>query len=78
MAKCHATIGKSEEGMVDTHADVGPGMPLGAALAHNDVTGHDGLAAELLDAKALGVGIATVARRAASFFVSHCALLFSQ
>src|SRR2546422_573334 len=46
-------------------------MHLRAALAHQDLPGVDALAAERLDAEALGVGIAPVARAAARFLVSH-------
>jgi len=38
-----------------------PGVPLGAALADQDVTGDDVLAAEALDAEAPAGGVATVA-----------------
>ena len=47
----------------------------GPALTDNDVAGAHSFAAELLHAEALGVGIATVTRRAACLFVSHDALL---
>ena len=50
-------------------------MELGAALAHQDVAGDDGLAAELLDAEAAACGIAAVARRAACFLMRHDLLL---
>src|SRR5690606_22619363 len=53
------------------HADIGAGMPLGAALAHEDVAGENLLAAELLHAEALGLRIAPVARRTASLLVCH-------
>ena len=38
----------------------GTRIHLGAALAHNDVTGKNGFAAELLDAETATCGIATV------------------
>src|SRR5690606_23272617 len=60
-----------KEGMVLAHADVDARMPLGAALTDDDVAGDDGFAAELLDAEALGFGIATVTRGTASFLVCH-------
>ena len=51
-----------EQGMVGAHADIKAGMPGGAALTRNDVTGDHALAAERLDAKALALGIASVSR----------------
>src|SRR5437899_3373004 len=60
-----------EQRMVAPHADVRAGMHLGAALAHQDLPGIDALAAERLDAEALGLGIAPVARAAACFLVGH-------
>ena len=48
-----------------------PGMHLGAALAHDDAAGGDELAAESLDAEALRLRIASVARAAACFLVCH-------
>src|SRR6059036_717474 len=60
-----------EQRMVAPHADVRAGVHPGAALAHQDLPGVDALAAERLDAEALGLGIAPVARAAARFLVSH-------
>jgi hypothetical protein len=48
--------------MVSAHADIKAGMPGGAALARDNVTGNHVLAAERLDAKALALGIASVSR----------------
>ena len=48
-----------------------PGMHLGAALAHDDAAGGHELAAVALDAEALRLGIAAVARAAACFLVCH-------
>jgi hypothetical protein len=44
---------------------------MGAALTDNDLTGLDSLAAVDLYAEALGVGVATIARRAKAFLMSH-------
>src|SRR5690606_21012241 len=66
-----------EEGVVAAHADVVAGPELGAALTHEDVAGDHGFAAELLHAEAAARGVAPVARGAARFLVSHCALLNS-
>src|SRR5262245_58440866 len=40
-----------EQGVVGSHADVGARMPLGAALAHQDVSGQHALAAVALHAE---------------------------
>src|SRR3954451_3844269 len=60
-----------EQGMVGAHADIKAGMPGGAALTRDDVTGNHVLAAVGLDAKALTGRITSVPRRTACFFVSH-------
>jgi len=54
-----------EQGVILAHADILTGEELGSALTNDDVASEDLLAAELLDAKAPTVGIATVARRTA-------------
>src|SRR5207302_6416485 len=46
-------------------------MPLGSALADDDVPGHHLLTTELLDSAILRVAIASVARRAYTFLMSH-------
>src|SRR5690606_19159105 len=62
---------RGKQGMVAAHADVHAWVPGRAALTRNDVARNDDLAAELLDTKALRLGIATVTRGTASFFVCH-------
>src|ERR1700709_357975 len=51
-----------EQGMVGTHADIKAGMPGGAALARNDVTGNHALAAVGLDPEPLARRITPVTR----------------
>ena len=46
-----SAIGRGKEGVIFAHADIGAGMPLGAALARDDVARHDDLAAVLLQSK---------------------------
>lgn len=65
----HVTCGQCENRVVLAHANIGAGMPLRAALTQNNVAWNDSFAAELLYAKALGFGIATVTRGTASFCV---------
>src|SRR4051794_17567431 len=64
-------VGGGEEGVVATDTDILARVHLGAALADQDVAGHDLLAAEALHAEAASIGIAAVARRAACFFMCH-------
>ena len=52
-------------------------MEFGAALPDDDVARYRQLAAEQLDAQALGLGIATVAAAAARFFVCHVSVLLN-
>src|SRR5690348_18503442 len=61
--------------MVLADADVVAGVPLGAALTHDDVAGEDSLSAELLHAGALALTVAAVAGRAACFLMCHVELL---
>ena len=51
-----------EQGVIRAHADVETGVPGRAALTRNDVAGNHDFPAERLDAEALTLGIATVAR----------------
>ena len=57
----HFAFNKGENGMVDAHADAGARMPLGSALADDDVARNRSLAAKLLDAKTTTSGVTTVA-----------------
>src|SRR5690606_15449610 len=63
--------GGGEQGVVAAEADVVTRVEGGAALTHEDVAGQNVLAAELLHAEALGMRVATVARRTTGFLVSH-------
>src|SRR3954471_20142707 len=69
--EAHVSVHQGEQRVVLAHADVGAGMELGAALAHDDGTGADEFAAEGLDAQHLRLGIAPVSRGAAAFFLCH-------
>src|SRR5262245_3255978 len=73
----HATIGEREQRVVLADTDVAAGMPLGAALARENIAGDDALAAEQLDAEALRIRVAPVARRSACLLVSHGLFLTS-
>src|SRR5262245_40885682 len=57
----NAAFRQREQRMVRTHADIGAGMPLGAALARQDVAGQHLLAAVFLDAEPAARRVAPVA-----------------
>src|SRR5262245_4352261 len=56
-----ATVDQREQRVVLGQADIGAGMPFGAALPRNDVAGEHLLAAENLQAEPLAIGVAAVA-----------------
>src|SRR5579859_7318765 len=60
--------------MIGAHADVHPSAILSAALADEDVAREHALAAELLDAQALGMRVAAIASAAAGFLVCHSSI----
>jgi hypothetical protein len=71
----YAAIGRCEQGMVSTHADVIACVKLGTALANNDVTSQNVLTAELFHAQAFGFRFAAVSGTTRCFLMCHC--LFS-
>src|SRR5688572_21209990 len=71
VAERDAAVRKRKEGVVLAHADAGTWIIFGAALAHDDVAGEDILAAELLHAEPLALGVAAVAGRTACFLMCH-------
>src|SRR4051812_30992336 len=66
-----AAVDQCKQRVVHAHPDIRAGMPLRAALAHDDVAGNAGLAAEQLYAQALAGRVTAVARGAACFLVCH-------
>src|SRR5215469_11359540 len=68
----HVSIDKGKQRMVDAYADVVARMPLGAALAHENVAGETALSAKQLHAQALAGRVTAVARGTACFLVCHC------
>jgi hypothetical protein len=74
-AVCDPTIDQGKKRVIFANADVRPCVPLGTALAHNDIAGKTALAAEKLHTEALASRVAPVARRSACLFVSHLVLL---
>src|SRR5512137_256065 len=63
--------GQREQCVVAPNADVVARMELGPALANDDLTRLDALAAVHLHAEALGLGVAAVSGRSACFLVCH-------
>ncbi len=70
------SFNQREERVIAAHTDVLPRMPLGPALANDDVARDDRFAAELLDAQTLRIGIATVAAGTLPLLMSHFTLPF--
>src|SRR5690606_28578648 len=58
--------------------DIGAGMELGAALAHDDRASRNQFTTVTLDTQHLWLGVASVARRAAAFFLCHLAFSLSR
>jgi len=65
------SVYQSVEGVVLANANVLAGVVLGAALAHDDVSGCGWLAAVNLDAQSLAVGFASVLRTTDALLVCH-------
>lgn len=59
------------EGIVRAKTGILAGVELCAVLADDDLAPLHDLAAEALDAKALGIGIASVAGTTAAFLMCH-------
>src|SRR5690606_17943734 len=70
-AERHGAVHECVNGVILAQADAGAGVPLGAALADDDVAGDDSFATELLHAETTASGITTVAGCAACFLVCH-------
>jgi len=69
--KLDFAVDQREQGVILAHADVFTWVHLGAALANNDAACVDYLATVNFDAQSFRLGIATIARGAAAFFVCH-------
>ena len=46
-------VDQCENGVIAADSDIAPGMPLGATLADDDISGNDRFAAEFLNAQPL-------------------------
>src|ERR1700732_4453949 len=69
--KLDLTIDKSKQRMVLSEPHIGAGVPLGAALARNNIACQHLLAAENLQTQPLTVGVPALAGGPACFLVSH-------
>ena len=69
--KAHRSLDQRENRVIAPEADVFPGQKFCPALAHNDIAGHDHLAAEFFHTEPLADAVAPVFNAALSFFVSH-------
>src|SRR5262249_26036083 len=67
-----AAFDQRKQRVIGAHADVGTGVPLRAALAHQNIAGQDIFSAILFHAEAAPCGVAPIARRATCFLVCHC------
>lgn len=67
----HVAIADREECVILGAQDVRTRMELRATLTNDDIARADEFAAEALDTEPLCIGIAPVARRSHSFFMSH-------
>jgi hypothetical protein len=61
LSELNLSVYEREQSVIRADSDVAAGMPRGAALARQDVAGHDDLAARFLQAKAPARAIAAVA-----------------
>src|SRR6266404_8566057 len=75
LVELHRPARGREYRVVAADADMRARVKLGAALAHDDVAGHDDLAAVFLDAEPPAAAVAPVARGAACFLMRHPSLL---
>ena len=75
--KLDAAISRGEQRVIPAYTHILTGAITSATLAHQDISSQYFLAAELLQAKALGFRVATVSRTAACFFVCHVLLPLS-
>jgi hypothetical protein len=67
----HESIDERVDREIGSEADVAARVPLGAALAHDDVAGDDFLPAELLHAAVLRIAVASVSGRTDALFMCH-------
>lgn len=69
--KLHGTVGSCKKGIIFAATDILTGVEFGAALANDDVSGTNYLAAVFFNSEAFGLGIASVSTRSLTFLMSH-------
>src|SRR5690606_17002342 len=69
--KRHVALYQSKQGVILANTDVGAGVELSATLANNDRACADQFTTESLHTQHFWLGITSVARRAAAFFLCH-------
>ncbi len=67
----HVAVNQREDCVIAAKANVLARQKFRAALANNDVAGHDQLAAESFYTETLANAVATILNAALSFFVCH-------
>lgn len=67
----NSAVGKSEQGVVRSDADIHAGMNVGTALSDNNIAGNNYLTVSLLNAKTLGFAVPTVFGRTNALLVSE-------
>ena len=67
----HAPVNQSKDCVIATEPDVFSRQKFCAALTHDDVAGHDRLAAEFFHTQPFADAVAPVLNTALSFFMSH-------
>jgi hypothetical protein len=75
--KTYLAVDQGENGVIAAEPNIFARQELRAPLPDNDVTGNNGLTAELLYAQSLADAIATVFDASLSFFMSHWEILES-
>ena len=70
MLKLNLTIDQSEQGVILAYANVFACANCGASLSDDDVAGYNGLTVCFLNAKTLGLAIATVLGGTDTFLMS--------
>ena len=71
LGELHLAGDEREKRVILATADVLAGVDVGAVLTNEDLAGVDLLACKALHAKALSVGVTTVAGGAETFLMSH-------
>ena len=69
--EAHAPVNQSKDCVIATKPDVSSRQEFCAALTHNDVAGHNRLAAEFFHTQPFADAVTAILNAALSFFMSH-------